>query len=199
MALEASFKELQARLSTAREAFTDLRVAVVEDSPRKGAPVLVDQLGDAVTDLLGWLEEAAEAAASGLREAERPRDLEGAEAALLACAERCQQVAQRFGAGLLCCDRIVEIYDLGRERGREWRLWSGSVQEAIHHGQEGLLGAFEALFGCFREIAELSGAGAASVRTTSIGQQIAIVPEPKVVREKTAEKRDATPRVRRAG
>lgn len=154
MALEASFKELQARLSTAREAFTDLKVAVIEDSPRKGAPVLVDQLGDAATDLLGWLEEATEAAAQGLAEAERPRDLEGAEAALLTCAERCQQVAQRFASGLLSCNRIVEIHDLGRERGREWRLWSGSVEEAIHHGQEGLLGAFEALFGCFREIAD---------------------------------------------
>ena len=170
MALEASFKELQARLSTAREAFTDLRVAVVEDSPQKGAPVLVDQLGDSATDLLGWLEEAAEAAAQGLHEAERPRDLEAAEDALLTCAERCQQVAQSFAAGLLSCERIVAVHELGRERGREWRLWSGSVQEAVHHGQESLLAAFEALFGCFREIAE-----------------------------RPEEKRDATPRVRRAG
>ena len=170
MALEASFKELLARLTGAREAFTDLRVAVIEDSPRKGAPVLVEQLGDAATDLLGWLEEAAEAADLGLREAERPRDLEGAEAALLTCAERCQQVAERFASSLLSCERIVSIHDLGRERGREWRLWSGSVEEAIHHGQEGLLGVFGALFGCFREIAE-----------------------------RTEEKRDATPRIRRAG
>ena len=51
MALEASFQELDARLRSACEAFTDLRVAVVEDVPQRGAPLLVDQLGDAATDL----------------------------------------------------------------------------------------------------------------------------------------------------
>jgi len=77
VALEATFHALDDRLTAVREAFTDLRVALQEDSPRQGAPLLVDQLGDAATDLLGWLEEAAEAGAEALRQAGRPRDLDG--------------------------------------------------------------------------------------------------------------------------
>lgn len=199
MALEASLRELGTRLQAAREAFDDLRVAVVEDGPRKGAPVLVDQLGDAATDLLGWIEEAIEAAAEGLREAERPRDLDAAQAALLTCHERSQQIARRFAADLLNGERVSEIHDLGRERGREWRLWSKSVKGALACCQEGLLGISGALLDCWREIAELTGSGAVSVRTTSVGQ-VASRPERKEAQEKPSEERKETPaRVRRAG
>ncbi len=160
MALEASFRELDSRLKGAREAFTDLRVAVAEDSPQRGAPMLVDQLGDATTDLLGWLEEAAEAGAEGLRHAGRPRDLEAAQTALLTCHERLQQVGQRFAADLMSCERVTEIHDLGRERGRAWSLWSGSVEKALDQCQATLLETEGALLGCWKEIAELAGARA---------------------------------------
>ena len=155
MALEASFRELDGRLQAAREAFTDLRVAVVEDGPQRGAPMLVDRLGDAATDLLGWLQEAAAAGAAGLRQAGRPRDLAAAQAALLDCHERVQQVAQRFAADLLNCERAAEIHDLGRERGRAWKLWATSVQTSLDRCQAGLLAAGAALLDCWREIAEI--------------------------------------------
>jgi hypothetical protein len=161
MALEASFRELDSRLKGACEAFTDLRVAVIEDIPRKGVPLLVDRLGDAVTDLLGWLEEAAGAGAEGLRHAGRPRDLDAAQAALLTCHERLHQAGQRLSADLTSCERVTEIHDLGRERGRAWRLWSESVEKALDQCQTALLEAGGAVLGCWKEIAELAGAGAA--------------------------------------
>jgi hypothetical protein len=162
MALEASFQELDARLQDAREAFTDLRVAVIEDVPQRGAPLLVDQLGDAATDLLGWLEEAAGAGAEGLSHAARPRDLEAAQAALLTCHERLHQTSRRLWADLTSCERVTEIHDLGRERGRAWRLWSESVEKALDQCQTALLEADGAVLGCWKEIAELAGARAAA-------------------------------------
>src|ERR1700704_6442628 len=110
-----------------REGFTDLRVALQEDSPQRGAPLLVDQLGDAATEVLGWLEEAAEAGAEALCRGGRPRGLAAVQRALLTCHERLHQVAQRFAADLLSCERVGEINGLGRERGRAWSLWSASV------------------------------------------------------------------------
>jgi hypothetical protein len=199
MALAASFRELDARLQAAREAFTDLRVAVVEDSPERGAPMIVDRLGDAATDALGWLTEAADAGAEGLRQAERPRDLEAAQLALLACQERLHQVAHRFAADLLSCERVTEIHDLGRERGRTWKLWSASVKEGLDHCQAGLLGAAGALLDCWKEIAEISGAAGLSVRATGIGQQITLLSPSEAGQERAAPEKEAAPRVRRAG
>jgi hypothetical protein len=198
MALEASFRELDTRVRGAREAFNNLRVAVVEDGPQRGAPMLLDQLGDAATDLLGWLEEAAEAGGEGLRHAGRPRDLEAAQAALLTCHERLQQVGQRFAADLLSCERVAEIHDLGRERGRAWKLWSESVERSLDHCQSGLLGAGGAVLDCWKEISELAGAGAVSVRATSIGQQFAVSPMEEG-RERASPERETKPKVRRVG
>jgi hypothetical protein len=199
MALAASFRTLATRLQETREAFTDLRVAVVEDGPRSGAPVLVDQLGDAATDLLGWIEEASAAAVEALREAERPRDLEGAQGALLTCQEHWQQTVQRFAADLLNCARVVEIHDLGRERGRAWRLWSESVETALDGCQQGLLGTGSALSDCWREVSELAGAGAISVRATGIGQQINVPSRREVPVERAAGENVTPARMRHAG
>jgi hypothetical protein len=202
VALEATFRGLDARLQGTREAFTDLQVAVSEDSPRRGAPMLVDRLADAATDLLGWLEEAAEAGADALRQAGRPRDLEAVQAALLTCHERLHQVGQRFSADLLNCERTAEIHDLGRERGREWKLWSKSVEKSIDQCQAGLLGAGGAVLDCWKEISELAGAGPVSVRATSIGQQITLSPmddgRERASPERSPE-RETTAKIRRAG
>lgn len=200
MALEASFRELDARLQAAREAFGDLRVVLVEDGPDRGAPALLDRLGDAATDLVGWFEEAADAAAEGVRHSGRPRDLEAAQAALLVCQERLLQIAQRFTADLFNCEQVAEIHDLGRERGRSWRLWTTSVKKALGHCQDGLLETGRALLDCWKEIAELSGASGLSVRATGIGQQITLFPaaETGKEREQTAPEREQVSRVRRA-
>jgi hypothetical protein len=164
MALEATFRALDERLKGAWEILTDLSVALREDSPRQGAPILVERLGDAATDLLGWLEEAVEAGAEALRQAGRPRDLDAVQSALLTCHERLHQIGQRFAADLLSCERVSEIHDLGRERGRAWSLWSASIEKALDQCQAGLLAADGAVLDCWKETAEIAGAGTARVR-----------------------------------
>jgi hypothetical protein len=199
VALEATFRALDDRLKGVREGFTDLRVALQEDSPQRGAPLLVDQLGDAATDLLGWLEEAAEAGVEALRQAGRPRDLDAVQSALLTCHERLHQVAQRFAADLLSCERVGEILDLGRERGRAWSLWSASVAKALDQCQGSLMATGGAILDCWKEISELAGAGAVSVRATSIGQQFTVSPA-EDGKERASPERETVPhRVRRVG
>jgi hypothetical protein len=199
VALEATFRALDDRLKGVREAFTDLRVALQEDSPRRGAPLLVDQLGDAATDLLGWLEEAAEAGDEALGHAGRPRDLEAVQSGLLTCHERLHQVAQRFAADLLSYERLGEIRDLGRERGRAWSLWSASVGKALDQCQAGLLAAGDAVLDGWKEVSELAGVGAVSVRATSIGQQITLSPREDGQERASPEREAPAPRVRRVG
>ncbi len=199
MALEATFRTLDDRLKGVREAFTDLRVSLQEDSPQRGAPLLVDQLGDAATELLGWLEEAAEAGAEALRHAGRPRDLEAVQIALLTCHERVHQVAQRFAAELLSCERVGEIHDLGRERGRSWGLWSASVAKALDQCQGTLLAAGGGVLDGWKEVSELAGVGTVCVRATSIGQQITVSPAEDAKERASPQWEDAAPRVRRVG
>jgi hypothetical protein len=170
VSIETHFAELGGDLEALGEALDGLRVALAEDRPREGAPLLLDQLGDAAMDLLGWLQEAAAAAAAGRRGAERPRDLEAAQTALLAAQERVQRIAMRFAEDVLNCRRVTEIGALGRERGREWRRFSDSVQRSLDDCQQRLLRVGQALCNCWDDVTGLAVPGApapAALRRTS--------------------------------
>ena len=160
MALETRFNELDGRLQALGEALNDLRISVAEDRPRQGAPLLVDQLADAVMELLGWHAAAAAAAAAALAGAGRPRDLDGAQGGLLACQDGLQHIADRFAADLLNSRRLAQLGDLGRERGREWRLWAATVGGALDQCQQGLLACGQAAGNCWSELADLISCGA---------------------------------------
>jgi len=159
MALETRCGDLAARLRDLGEALNGLRVAVAEDRPRQGAPLLLDQLADAALELLGWHEEASGAAAAGWRASGRPRDLEVVQGELLACQAALQRIAERFAADLLNTRRLAQLGELGRERGREWRRWAESVGGALDDCQRGLLACSQATGGCWSELVELAGTG----------------------------------------
>jgi hypothetical protein len=173
MALETRCGELAARLQSLGEALDDLRLAVAEDRPRQGAPLLLDQLADAVLDLLGWHQEAAAAAAAARSGAGRPRDLDGAQTGLLACQDALQRIAERFTADLFNTRRLSQIGDLGRERGREWRRWAESAGGALDECQRGLLACGQAAAACWSELAELAGHGAPPPASTDRAAPVA--------------------------
>jgi hypothetical protein len=143
MALENSFGELDQALAALREAVANLHVAVVEDGPERGAPLLVDQLGDAATELAGWVEEASRAAAAEPDPGRDPRTLETIGDRVLHAAQRCHE--------LFSCERVQELGRLGRERGREWSLWSASIVAALERCQQALLDTQRALLTCRRD------------------------------------------------
>ena len=160
MALETRFGELAGRLQVLGEALNDLRVVVAEDRPRQAVPLLLDQMADAALELLGAHQEAAAAAAAALAAAGRPRDLEGSQGSLLACQVSLQVLGERFAADLLNPRRLAQLGDLGRERGREWRLWAASAGGALDQCQQALLACGQAAGACWSELVELTTCGA---------------------------------------
>src|SRR5262245_36274211 len=96
MALVTTVSDLIAHLDAMHEAILSLRTTVVEDRPLEGDVVLVDLLGDATDDLLGWLEGARLAAREGQPGEVAPLDLTRLGRSLIACQERLNRVTQRF-------------------------------------------------------------------------------------------------------
>ena len=172
MALEAAFQELVAQLGTLRDSLMGLRVTVVEDRPLVGGVILADTLGDSVEDLLGWLEEALEGAVEGQQAVGHPTDVDRARRSLTACQEQYNRIAHRFSSELISYERMEQLTSLGHQRGRGWLAWTDSVKEALDRCQQPLYDTNQALFFCWREIAER--AGMTSVSVQAIGQQISL-------------------------
>jgi hypothetical protein len=182
MALEATFADLTVRLQALRESLSGLRMTAVEDKPLRGDVVLVDVFGDAADDLLGWLEEAADAAEAGRQSVGGPVDLDHVRRALTTCQERFNRLVDRFTSDLVRYERIAELARLGHERGGEWRAWATSVKAALEDCRQPIFDVNQALFRCWQDLTERVGMTSVSVRATSIGRHVS-VPE----RENVAE------------
>lgn len=167
MALETSFDELSLRLERLHDALTGLRLAIVEDKPLQGAGALLDRLGEAVLDLEEWLGGSLEAAAMGRRAAQYPRDLEASHNALATCHERFLRFQRQLSAEVTSFERIGDLLSLAHGRGREWTSWVASVRSSIDQCQGATQDVSEALFQCWKEIAERAGAPA-SDKTPSL-------------------------------
>src|SRR5262249_24191374 len=126
---EKAFQELSTELRRLRDTFEDVRLTVVEDKPLRDEVVLVDRFGDAIVDVIGWIEEALAAAAEGEEAVGNPPDTHRARRALTACQERFIRLAQQFSLELLSYERLDELVRFGRRRGGEWRRWTNTVKE----------------------------------------------------------------------
>lgn len=173
MALDRAFDQLGLHLGALREGLASLRTTVVEDKPLNSDVALVDAFGDAAEDLLGWLEEAQLAAAEAGDAARSPADLNAARGALTLCQERYNLIAHRFTSDLVVYERIGELVRLGRVRGGEWRGWSRGVREALEWCRPPIYETNEALFACWREIAERATAPTLAVQATVVGDRAA--------------------------
>ena len=154
MALEASFRDLCARLEALRESLAGLRVTVVEDRPLACESLLVESLGELAEELLGEAGEALAHAEGARRAAGPPFDEERARTALAACQQRVLPLLARFVSELASYERIAELVRLGRRRGGEWRAWAGTVRQGAEACRQPLLETTESLFAGWRELAE---------------------------------------------
>ena len=183
MALEAAFGDLAVQFQILRDALLALRTTVIEDRPLRDDVALVDSFGDAVEDILGWLEEALIASREGQQAVGHPLDLDRARRALTTCQERFNWISQRFFSDLVSYQRIEELTGLGRERRGEWLAWGSSVREGLDRCQQPLYDVNQALFRCWQEIAERVGMTSVSVQATNIGQQITVPEGRQMARE----------------
>jgi hypothetical protein len=171
MALEKAFRELVSELGKLGEALHELRITY-GDKPPQGEVALVDRLGDSIVDAVGWFEEALAAAVNAEKSVEYPLNFDLARKELTACQERFNRMVQQYWLELVSYERIAGLTRFGRQRGGEWRHWTGTVNEGLERCREPLNDASQALFQCWQELTERLGMSSVSVQTTNIGQQI---------------------------
>ena len=177
MSLRTEFQSLGTQLERLYEVFSDLR-RLIDDHPSQGDKVLLlDAFGDAVEDMLGWLEEALEASAPHLPESlkgEQNFDINLARQALVVCQDQFNRVTHRFSFDLVSYDKVAQLLRLGRERGGEWQAWAKGIKMELESCQQHLYHTNQVLFRCWLEIAERVGMTSVSVQATNIGQQVTV-------------------------
>ncbi len=174
MSLEATFTSLRRDLARLQEAVSALHVTVTEDKPARGATVLVDHLDNVVTDLSGLLEEADARAAQAIQTNQPNGPLDQARAAVREIHELINRFTALYASELAAHDRIAQLLEMGRERGREWREWSQVVKTAIERCAAPMKAAVDAILECWSELAERLARNSVSVQATNIGQQITV-------------------------
>jgi hypothetical protein len=172
MALGKTFRDLIRQLRMLCDRLEELRVTVVEDRPAKNDAVLVDNLEDTLTDVLGWLNEAIVDSRKAERAVTAPLDLEQARQSLSRCQELFHQADQSFRTNLVSYEPLQDLAGFARERGGEWAAWFSSVKQGIGQCPQPLEDARTALAECWQEIAEKAGTTSVSVRTVNIGQKV---------------------------
>ncbi len=174
MSLEATLVSLRRELARLSEAVSELRVTVTEDQPARGGVVLVDQLDNLVTELSSALEEA-DALATAAQQISQPNGtLENVRTVLRDIHRLLNHFTASYVSELATHDRIAQLLEMGRERGREWREWSLEVKTAIERCTVPLKAVAGALVECWSEMAERLARNSVSVQATNIGQQITL-------------------------
>ena len=172
MALELALSNLCTSLKTLHGVLDGLRFTVTEDVPKTGSVVLVDQVSEEVTELLGLSEECLDAAIESQRAAGQPYDPNQMRRSLVVSQKQFHHLSQILFSRLLAYEPIASLVQFGRKRGREWMAWVDTLRHGLDKCRPVLEGAEEAYFQCWQEIGERLVAGPVSLHTTNIGQQI---------------------------
>jgi hypothetical protein len=151
-----------------------LHVTIVEDKPAHGATVLVDQLDNQVTDLLGILEETDVHIQHSLRNSTSSGQIESVRLALNEIHVLINRFTAQYTGEVSTHGTLAKLLEMGRERGREWREWSLEVKTAVERCKLPAMTVIERLPECWNELAQRMAQGAISMQTTSIGQQITV-------------------------
>lgn len=178
MSLRTEFQNLRTQHESLHEVLSDLR-RLLDDHPAHGNKVLLlDSFGDAIEDLLGWLEEASQTCVPLLPPEEVGRnsdfDTHAARRALVVCQELFNRQMHRFSVDLVSYDKIAQLLQFGRERGGEWQAWAKGIKMELETCQQHLYLTNQVMFRCWVELAEWIGTTSIAVHSTSIGQQITV-------------------------
>jgi hypothetical protein len=172
MSLETTFETLRRELGLLQEAVSSLHVTATEDKPVRGEVALVSRLEDVITDLVGTLEGAVVHAAKGVHASQQDETSSEVRIALRDSHDLINRFARTFYTDLATHESIAQLLQMGRERGKEWRSWTGVVKTAIEHCAVFLSDVQGALLECWDELTERLAAKGFSIRSTNIGQQI---------------------------
>jgi hypothetical protein len=168
MALEVTFRSLFVQLRKLCDTLNAVLLTVGDKPPNRGAR-LVDELENAVLDLLGLAEDARTAARLAQKAVGSPLNLDKARRALAKCQESFHRVELQFSK-LVSYEKLKDLASLAHDRGGEWKPWAKSMKDAMEQGREPLEEVSKALAGCWQELVEHSGTTSISVKNT--GQRI---------------------------
>lgn len=174
MSLESAFESLSHALTRLSETVSALHVTIAEDKPTRGATLLVDQLDNLVTDLLGTLEEAHVHMAEALQNSKSSAQLDKVQRALFEIHSLINCLTAQYIGEIGAHDTIAKLLEMGRERGREWREWSLEVKTAVERCGTPVMTISGALLECWNELAQRMEHGSVSMQATNIGQQITL-------------------------
>lgn len=166
MAAQNTFQTLAHELERWHDALTALHCTVAEDRPAANDVALADYYESAVTDALGWLSEALDAARAAAR-AEAGGDSSQVRRALAIVQQRVESTARHHLIELAGWDRVVGLAELGARRGRAWSGWAEAVRRSLEAAPEPQLATQAALADAWQEIAGSSAAPARSFTPTA--------------------------------
>ena len=182
MPIEKTFRQLSELICELHDHLLALQLTVREDTPAHGAVVLVDKFGDAVDDLLGWVQEALGAAFEAQRTLAAPANWESARKYLAVAQEQVNRAQQSFQSELVSYERLKDLTAFGRSRRGEWSVWVKTVRDGLDRCRAPLEQASRCLLECWQEIAERGAMNSVYVHSTNIGQQIAASESEETVR-----------------
>jgi hypothetical protein len=165
VALEKVFREMTECLRRLHDNLLAVQLTIRVDTPKEGSVLLVDVFGDATDDVLGWLEEAIQAAREAQKGVGHPVDLDGARRALVAVQEQFHRAEQAFLSDLVSYERLNELSKFGKRRCGEWRAWVKSVIQGIEQCRQPMIEARSRIAECWQEYAECMPATSVSVQS----------------------------------
>lgn len=187
MAIEHAFRILCKRLKVLKEAVDELQLNISGDyypqsrsnhpagvdEGREQAPFPVEQLGDAVSELQGAIDEAQHAAFAATERAVRhPRRLPEIQTALITIQRCINAVLKTYLEDVDAYEAMQRLAVMANRKGGEWPKWVALVRTVIQACRSPLHETLQALLECWQELAEATAAKAISLQTTTIGQQI---------------------------
>jgi hypothetical protein len=172
VALESALSNLCESLKALHGVLDGIRLTVSEDVPNRGSVVLVDQVSEEISELLGLTEECLDAAGEAQKAAGLPYDPNRLRRSLVVSQKQFHRLPQILFSKLLAYEPISALVQFGRKRGREWMAWVNILRQGLDKCRPALEVVEDAYFQCWQEIGERLIAGPVSVHTTNIGQQI---------------------------
>ena len=170
MALEATFGEFIRSLEQWREAMENLQLTVREDCPEEMA--FADSLNDAISDQLGWLEEALESARTAAAAAAGDGDLPKAQAQLASAQRLVNQSMLHQAEHLTGYEQMRLLKQLeGRGQTRLWRDWVRTVTASFSSFPRLVHAVLEKGRECWPALAERQRRETVNVRNVAVGQQ----------------------------
>jgi hypothetical protein len=145
--LHSAIESLYSSLHQLRDTVRSLALTVIEDRPTDSEMRPVEELGISVETLVGFADEAIEAAIDGMQAAEPPANLHRVGTALHRSHEHVDQAALFFASEVGACDRCQQLRTIASARGHEWSLWVSAVDDALNHSGHALFGLFSGFRG----------------------------------------------------